>query len=383
MPILGRVLDRGFNVFDVMHHGTHEKQISNVFGWLLDSGGSHDLGRRFIAIFVDAVNSAAPGAMPFPTTGYRVRQEVNTSSSPGEADIADLVLDSSAARIVVENFHTSDGHGHSFEKYEEYSTQDGRRGTVVLLCRDEDRSRLSHGWENSRVLTYSMLIDRLLDEVAADRRYRRENPESFSFLEQLHRKFVTERSLVRDRDVLRFVTALSDTGEAERYGWIRQEEAAEQFASELAVQARQRFLEGRQLLHTIKSTLRAFSAGPLKDQLNATLEQGRVGTVSARYAGIYQWTINFDIEGLDFAVTGPLVQLKFGPSAWTAMEKDPDWRDVADPENADYSYVYVTRRDYQVIRRTTVSLEEVLDGLEPTDRRLHDAIISVLEAGSH
>lgn len=141
LPILGRVLDRGFNVFDVMHHGTHEKQISNVFGWLLDSGGSHDLGRRFIAIFVDAVNSAAPGAMPFPTTGYRVRQEVNTSSSPGEADIADLVLDSSAARIVVENFHTSDGHGHSFEKYEEYSTQDGRQGTVVLLCRDEDRSR--------------------------------------------------------------------------------------------------------------------------------------------------------------------------------------------------------------------------------------------------
>ena len=25
-----------FNVFDVMHHGTHEKQLSNVFAWLLD-----------------------------------------------------------------------------------------------------------------------------------------------------------------------------------------------------------------------------------------------------------------------------------------------------------------------------------------------------------
>ena len=32
LPILGRSLDVGFNVFDVMHHGTHEKQISNVFG---------------------------------------------------------------------------------------------------------------------------------------------------------------------------------------------------------------------------------------------------------------------------------------------------------------------------------------------------------------
>jgi hypothetical protein len=31
LPVLGRPLDRGFNVLDVMHHGSHEKQISNVF----------------------------------------------------------------------------------------------------------------------------------------------------------------------------------------------------------------------------------------------------------------------------------------------------------------------------------------------------------------
>lgn len=31
LPVLHRSLDARFNVFDVMHHGTHEKQISNVF----------------------------------------------------------------------------------------------------------------------------------------------------------------------------------------------------------------------------------------------------------------------------------------------------------------------------------------------------------------
>ena len=65
------------------------------------------------------------------------------------------------------------------------------------------------------------------------------------------------------------------------------------------------------------------------------------------------------------------------------MEKDPGWREVADPDSADYSFVYVARGDCKQIRQTTVSLEEVLDGLEPTDRRLHEAIISVLEAGPH
>src|SRR5690625_123202 len=113
VPILGRSLDLGFNVFDVMHHGTHEKQISNVFGWLLDVGGTHNLTDKFVRIFVDEVNRARPEIPPFPNGGYRVRQEVNTASGHDEADIADLVLESNTARLVVENFYTSDGHGHS------------------------------------------------------------------------------------------------------------------------------------------------------------------------------------------------------------------------------------------------------------------------------
>ena len=44
LPVLGISGEARFNVFDVMHHGTHEKQLSNVFAWLLDPDGTHCLG---------------------------------------------------------------------------------------------------------------------------------------------------------------------------------------------------------------------------------------------------------------------------------------------------------------------------------------------------
>jgi hypothetical protein len=157
LPILGRSLERGFNVFDVMHHGTHEKQISNVFGWLLDVGGTHNLQDRFLKIFIDEVNALSSGS-PLPYEKYRVRQEVNTGSVADEVDIADLVLEGVSAMIVVENYFTSDGHGHSYEGYLDFSRRQGKQGAVVLLCREEDRTRQSHGWENAVVLTYNRLI---------------------------------------------------------------------------------------------------------------------------------------------------------------------------------------------------------------------------------
>ena len=48
VPSLSRSLAERFNVFRFMHHGTHEKQISDVFAWLLR---------------VDGVNS---GVIPMP-----------------------------------------------------------------------------------------------------------------------------------------------------------------------------------------------------------------------------------------------------------------------------------------------------------------------------
>jgi hypothetical protein len=140
LPILGRSLERGFNVFDVMHHGTHEKQISNVFGWLLDVGGNHNLHDRFLQIFINEVN-AVSSASPLPQETYRVRQEVNTGLGVDQVDIADLVLEGASAVLVVENYITSDGHGHSYERYLEFGRREGKQCAVVLLCRDENRSR--------------------------------------------------------------------------------------------------------------------------------------------------------------------------------------------------------------------------------------------------
>lgn len=381
LPVLGRSLDVGFNVFDVMHHGLHEKQISNVFRWLLESEGTHGLDDRFVRIFIDEVNRALAGREPLPYGEYWVRQEVNTAPADVGADIADLVLESSAAVLVVENYVTSDGHGHSYDRYLEYGQRDGRRGVVVLMCRDADSTLQTMGWENAVVLTYATLVERLHAGLTDDYPYQRRNPEAHSFIDQMHRKFVKGRGRMEDSDVLGFVVAMCDSGEARRYQEQRPDVAAERFASDLAAQARQRYGESRELLHRAKGQLKTFSAGPLKRQLNATLGDGFVGLVSARFSGIYQWTINFDITedvGVDFGE--PPLQLKFGPSAWFANERDPHWQRTVDPAVVDYSHLLLTRAKNRELRQSAVTLHEALDGLEPTDMRLHDEIVHMLNA---
>lgn len=378
LPVLGRPLDVGFNVFDVMHHGLHEKQISNVFRWLLEEEGSHNLGDLFVRIFIDQLNTLLVDQEPVPHGGYWVRQEVNTAVGADAEDIADLVLESKEAVLVVENYFTSDGHGHNFSRYQQYSQRDGRRGVVVLLCRDEDRSLQTLGWENAPVLTYDNLIEHLRELTGQDLTYQRKNPEAYSFIEQMHRKFVEERGRMVDEDVLGFVVAMCDTGEARRYQQKRVDVAAEQFASDLAEQARQRFDEGRQLLQQIKSRLKIFGAQTLRPQLNATFGQDAVRKVSAGYAGIYQWTVNFDVDDRGDDIGEARLQLKFGPSAWYANESDPTWRHTVDPVVADYSRLFLTRAANREVRQSIVTLQEVVDGLDTTDTRLHDEIVQLL-----
>jgi hypothetical protein len=55
-----------------MHHGTHEKQISNVFRWLLETEGNHHLGDTFLRIFIDEVNRGLVGREPFAPAAYLV-----------------------------------------------------------------------------------------------------------------------------------------------------------------------------------------------------------------------------------------------------------------------------------------------------------------------
>src|SRR3954453_22814144 len=94
VPSLSRSLAEQFNVFRVMHHGTHEKQLSNVFAWLLRPDGTHDLGDRFQRVFLARVNEGLPAGAELPPSGYdHVAQEVDTVGDVGLGkDIADIVL---------------------------------------------------------------------------------------------------------------------------------------------------------------------------------------------------------------------------------------------------------------------------------------------------
>lgn len=378
LPLLGRSKKVGFNVFNVMRHGSHEKQISNVFGWLLDPEGTHelrDLGQR---IFLDELNRGRAEGHRFDDGPYVVRQEVNTAAEGPDGDIADLVLENERERIVIENYYTSDGHGHSYEGYLTFAETGGSRGVVVLLCNDRDSSRQSEGWECAAVVTYASVVKEVHQRLEGDYRYQRKHPEAYSFIDQMYRKFVKGRGRMEDHELLDFLTAMCATGAAGYYRWQKQDEAATKFAEDVADQARERFGEGREVLQRVKGRLKPYCGNVLKPQLNKTLGVGFVPKVSANYAGIYQWTINLEVEddGEDIGEAG--LQLKFGPSAWFANEQDTTaWRRTVDRGAVDYSHVFLTRARYREVRQSSVTLQEVLDGLAPDDRRLHDEIVDL------
>lgn len=195
----------------------------------------------------------------------------------------------------------------------------------------------------------------------------------------MHQKFVKGDWKMDSRDVLKFVVAMCDSGEVRRYQLQRQDLAAEEFASDLAEQARERFSEGRELLQQVKNRLKQFSSGPLATQLNATFGTDFVRGVTARYSGTYQWTINFDVRGLEAALDEARLQIKFGPSAWYANSQDHSWRSTVPTGQADYSRLFLTRSALGEIRQSAVSLQEVVDGLDPDDHRLHDEIARWLQ----
>jgi hypothetical protein len=392
LPALARSRDPEFNVFDVMHHGTHEKQISNVFRWLLNPEGHHNLGDAFVEIFIDEVNRArlelphrvsAQDRDPLPHETYWVSQEVNVSGEGETADIADLVLMSRNTGIAIENYFSADGHGHNYARYLNYAQREGRNGAVVLLCREATASPPADGWASAAVVTYSSLIDRLYATVTSPAgqfaAYGNQNPDAYGFICQMYRKFGTEGRMGND-GLLDFVVAMCDAGEAGRYQIQKPAEAAQQFANDLAELAVKQFGESRELLKTIKAQLKQYCTDNLTPQLNQTLGQTFVRSVSANYAGIYQWSVNFDIEGDDGArtVDEAKLQIKFGPSAWYSNEQDPAFMKKVERNHADYSHLFITRTINGEIRQSSVAIQEVLTGLKPDDRRLHDEIVELL-----
>jgi hypothetical protein len=382
--VLGRSLDVGFNVFDVMHHGSHEKQLSNVFRWIFEIGGTHNfeaLGQQlFVELINDELVKLGRGSELLPAEPYAVRQEVNTAEWGAAGDIADIVLESDSAVIVVENYATSDGHGHGYERYLTFGQREGKLSVVVLLCDRADSALQVDGWEQAPVVTYERLLDRLADSLEQEAGYAKSDAEQYAFISQMHRRFASGKVRMSDKEVLDFVVEMCATGEAKRYKEKDRDIAAEKFASDLAQQARERFGEGRELLRRVKERLRSYGTGVLIQQLNGTLGEGFVKKASSAYQGIYEWTINLETGATNDSFGDPGLQIKFGPSAWFANEQDTEWKLKVDPRAADYSRLFLTSTSNLEIRQSSISLGEVLEGLAPGDTRLHDEIVALLQS---
>lgn len=183
VPALSRSLADQFNVFRVMHHGMHEKQLSNVFAWLLATEATHDLGDAFQRILLARVNRGLPADMGPSSAGYRVVQEVDTRGGQEVADgavgmdIADIVLSRHDAAVVIENYGTSDGHGHDYQRYLAHGAAVGRAAAIVLLCHRRERHLQRNGWENAVVVTYGEVLADLQAHIARDSAWRKKHPE--------------------------------------------------------------------------------------------------------------------------------------------------------------------------------------------------------------
>lgn len=182
-----------------------------------------------------------------------------------------------------------------------------------------------------------------------------------------------------EHDVLEFVTTMCATGEARRYGEQSKESAARKFAEDISHQAGERFREGRVVLKTVKTRLKSFCTNVLKGQLDATFGDGFTDSVEANWAGIYQWTVNIFLRHEeDERSMRPYLQLRFGPSAWSANELEAgDFNKKVDRQAADYSRIFIASTKVGEVRQTSVTIHEVLDGLAPDDRRLHDALVEL------
>lgn len=381
LPALSRSLAEQFSIFRVMHHGTHEKQFSNVFAWLLAADATHGLGDVFQRIFLEKINAGMLSGEPLPASGYRVIQEVDTRGDEevaGEVgmDIADIVLSRTDAAVVIENFGTSDGHGHDYHRYLAHGTTGGRSAVVVLLCHRREAHLQRDGWEQAVVVTYAEVLDDLQVHVGRDRSWSQRHPDQHLFIRQMVMHFVEGPAAVDIEDQLSFIKAMCETGESARYGYRPRDRAAQEFADLVAEHARRQFEDGSEILAKVKDGLRAFARTTLMGQVNEAVEIGRVERVLTRFVGQWEWCVE-----LQRADAQPTIFLEFGPTAVVENARVPE--PVDEP---DYSCLFVTLQDedresISRILSTDVKLAEVVSGLSRDDPRLRNAVLAMAVAG--
>lgn len=371
IPSLHRSLEERFNLFRVMRHGTHEKQLSNVFAWLLDPHGTHQLGDAFQQLFVGQVNSKLVDGRALPSSGYRVLQEVDTAGPGAEhRDIADIVLTSNVATIVIENYESSDGHGHGFERY---SAVGGTDGVVVLLCIRKQLHRLRDGWERAVVVSYADVLQPLRALTSQDSKWQQAHPDQHFFVSQLIDNYLEGVPPMDTGQQVSFIKAMCETGESERYLSRGHDAAAENFANSVALHARKQFEDSRGLLGEVKRALKQFAEHALLRQVNRELSGDRFVTIEVDSRGRYEWCIT-----MQRGTSAPFVYLVFGPTAVVQNARVPV--PLSEP---DYSRVFVARKtpdsvDLDVLVQSDVSLNELLAGLPSDDTRLRDAVLAAL-----
>lgn len=377
VPTLSRSLAEEFNVFRVMHHGTHEKQLSNVFAWLLTRDGTHELGETFQRIFLGRVNAGLASQGTLPTAGYRVVQEVNTVGEVGaddeiSMDIADILLVRQDAAVIVENYGTSDGHGHGYQRYLAHAAAEGRHSAVVLLCLRRECHLLRDGWEQSVVVTYGEVLGDLRDHVSRDPAWRRRHPQQNFFIEEMIHHFVEGQSAVNLEDQISFIRTMCETGESARYGYRPRDRATQEFADLVAEHAKRQLEDSRKTLATVKGSLRSYSRTILMDQVNSRIQDGQVVKVVTRFVGQWEWCVELQRSDGHRAIF-----LEFGPTAVVLNDRAPEL--VSEP---DYTCIFVTRsvlegQSVDRIVQTDVGLAEIVEGLSPDDVRLRDAVLKV------
>ena len=376
LPSLSRSLAEQFNVFRVMHHGTHEKQLSNVFAWLFTIDATHELGDAVQRIFLDLVNQSLPHpAARLPVTGYRVTQEVDTRSEAeiaGEVgmDIADILLTRNDAAVIVENYEISDGHGHGFERYREHAASAGGASAVVLLCQRRELALQQDGWEDAVVVTYAEILERLQRHVSGDPRWARQHPDQYFFIQQMVQHFVEGPAAVNLEDQIDFIKGMCDAGESARYSYSPHNDAALEFASIVAAHAHRQFEDGRRTLAQVKAALGRFASSTLMTQLAQGTDDMALESVGKSSRGLWAWGIS-----LHRPAPHTTLHLVFRPTAAHVMTQ------LSETERKpDYSKVFVTLpapdvRSAEHIIETDVGLNEVLNGLPGDDVRLRDAAL--------
>jgi hypothetical protein len=136
------------------------------------------------------------------------------------------VLTSERATIVVENFESSDGHGHDYHGYSAYGAAGGKHSVVVLLCARLESHRQTDGWEHAVAVTYANLLGDLQAHVASDPAWQRAHPQQNFFINELVQHFTEGPEVVSQEDRIAFIKTMCETAESACYGYRPHEVAA-------------------------------------------------------------------------------------------------------------------------------------------------------------